>query len=52
MHLIGEGEARIDIVSLKVMTQGGLSDRDVRWAVTIIQANHDLFLDAWRKYHG
>jgi len=35
-----------------VMTQGGLSDRDVRRAVTIIQANHDLFLDAWRKYHG
>lgn len=52
VHVIADGEARIDIGSLKVMTQGGLSDRDVRRAVTIIQANHDLFLDAWRKYHG
>lgn len=51
-HVIGEGEARIDIVSLKVITQGGMSDRDVHRAVDAIEENQALFLDAWRKYHG
>lgn len=51
-HVIGEGEARIDIVSLKVITQGGMSDRDVRRAVDAIEENQALFLEAWRKYHG
>lgn len=51
-HVIGEGEARIDIVSLQVITQGGMSDRDVHRAVDAIEENQALFLDAWRKYHG
>lgn len=51
-HVFGDGEARIDIISLKVMTQGGLSDRDVRRAVDVIEAHQDLFLETWRRYHG
>lgn len=51
-HVVGEGEARIDIINLKVMTQGGMSDRDVRRAVAVIGENRRLFLDTWRKYHG
>jgi hypothetical protein len=51
-HVFGDGEARIDIVSLSVITQGGMSDRDVRRAVDVIEANRQLFLDTWRKYHG
>jgi hypothetical protein len=51
-HVLGSGEARIDIVTLKVITQGGMSDRDVRRAVDAIEANQTLFLDTWRKYHG
>ncbi|WFU08752.1 DUF4160 domain-containing protein [Rhizobium sp. CB3090] len=51
-HVVGEGEARIDIVTLIVITQGGMSDRDVRRAVATIEANQQLILDTWRKYHG
>jgi hypothetical protein len=51
-HVVGEGEARIDIINLSVITQGGMSDRDVRRAVEVIEANQQLFLDTWRKYHG
>jgi hypothetical protein len=51
-HVFGDGEARIDIVTLKVMTQGRLSDKDVRRAVAVIEANQALFLETWRKYHG
>jgi hypothetical protein len=52
VHVVGAGEARIDIVTLAVVTQGGMSDRDVRRAVDVIEANRQMFLDAWRKYHG
>ena len=52
VHVFGNGEARIDIVRLSVITQGGMSDRDVRRAVDVIEANRHLFLDVWRKYHG
>lgn len=52
VHVYGDGEARIDIASLKVMTQGGMPDRDVRRAVDTIEANRDRFLEVWRKYHG
>ncbi|WJR65488.1 DUF4160 domain-containing protein [Neorhizobium sp. CSC1952] len=52
VHVYGDGEARIDIVTLKVLTQGGMSDRDVRRAVAVIEANRQLFQETWRKYHG
>lgn len=51
-HVFSDGEARIDIVNLSVITQGGMSDRDVRRAVDIIEAKQQLFLDTWRKYDG
>ncbi len=52
VHVYGDGEARIDVVTLKVLTQGGMSDRDVRRAVAILDANRELLLETWRKYHG
>lgn len=52
VHVYGDGEARIDIETLMVMTQGGMSDRDVRRAVQVIGDNQKLFQDVWRKYHG
>ncbi|RWX77286.1 DUF4160 domain-containing protein [Neorhizobium lilium] len=52
VHVVGEGEARIDITNLAVITQGGMSDRDVRRAVSVIEENQELFLETWRKHHG
>ncbi len=52
VHVIGDGEARIDIIDLKVITQGGMSDRDVRRAMTVVEENRQLLLDTWRHYHG
>ncbi|XUY27525.1 DUF4160 domain-containing protein [Agrobacterium sp. rho-8.1] len=52
VHVYGEGESRIDIVNLAVITQGAMSDRDVRRAVAVIEENQRLFLDIWRQYHG
>lgn len=50
--VIGDGEARIDIETLTVMTQGNMSDRDVRRAVAVIEDHRQLFLDTWRLCHG
>jgi hypothetical protein len=52
VHVYGDGEARVDILTLEVLTQGRMSDRDVRRAVTVIEANWQLFQETWRKYHG
>jgi hypothetical protein len=52
VHVYGDGEARIDIVTLKVITQGGMSDRDVRRAAEEIGARQALFMDMWTRYHG
>ena len=52
VHVFGDGEARIDMVNLKVISQGGMSDRDLRRAAAVIEANQQLFLDTWRRYHG
>jgi hypothetical protein len=52
VHVYGDGEARIDIATLKVLSQGGMSDRDVRRAVAVIEENGELFQQTWRKYHG
>lgn len=52
VHVYGEGEARIDIHQLTVITQGGMSDRDVRRAVAVIEENQQMFIEAWRRYHG
>ncbi|KAB1088037.1 DUF4160 domain-containing protein [Neorhizobium galegae] len=43
VHVYGDGEARINIETLKVLTQGGMSDRDVRRAAEVIEANRQLF---------
>jgi hypothetical protein len=48
-HVYGEGEARIGLV---VLAQGGMSDRDVRRAVAVIEENRKLFMETWRRYHG
>ena len=52
VHVIGDGEARIDIIDLKVITQGGMSDRDVRRAMIVVEENRQLLLDTGRHYHG
>ncbi|WP_105385889.1 DUF4160 domain-containing protein [Neorhizobium alkalisoli] len=52
VHVYGDGEARIDIATLKVLSQGGMSDADVRRAVAVIEENRELFQQTWRKYHG
>lgn len=52
VHVYGNGEARIDTLTLKVITQGGLSDRDVRKAVEEVRTYQPLFLETWRRCHG
>ncbi|MGE6741896.1 DUF4160 domain-containing protein [Allorhizobium pseudoryzae] len=52
VHVYGNGEARISILTSQVITQGGLSDRDVRLAARVVDDHRPLLLEIWRKYHG
>ena len=57
VHVIGSGaEARIALGDERerpwVMTNDGLSRRDVIEALAEIERNRDLLMQRWRKIHG
>jgi hypothetical protein len=47
-----EGEAVIEIESLKIRTVRGMRERDVARAVEIVSRNARKLMTAWRKIHG
>lgn len=48
----GEGEARIDLVNLKVISNRRMSKRDLSVALAIIGEQQTMFLESWRRIHG
>ncbi len=52
LHVYGDGEARIDIASLQLLSVRGMSRRDVLRAVAIVAAHQDEFLERWESIHG
>ncbi len=51
-HVYGDGEARINILDLTILSNRGMKKRDLRTALTIIQANQRLFIEKWECIHG
>ena len=51
-HVYGEGEARIHILDLTVLSNRGMKKRDLSVALAIIQANQQLFIEKWESIHG
>lgn len=52
VHVYGDGETRIDILSLKVMSVRGMKKRDIAVALAIIEENRRLFVEKWNDIHG
>lgn len=44
-HVYGDGEARIDILDLTVISNRGMKTRDLSVALAIAQANKRLFIE-------
>lgn len=51
-HVYGDGEARISILDLTVLSNRGMNKRDLSVALTIVQANKRLFIEKWESIHG
>ncbi|MDI6027314.1 DUF4160 domain-containing protein [Corticibacterium sp. UT-5YL-CI-8] len=52
VHVYGDGEARIDMVKLTVISNRGMKKRDLSTALTIVQANRLMFVEKWNEIHG
>ena len=52
VHVYGDGEVRIDIVSLRVLSARSMSKRDVARALTVTAANRAYFMERWTNIHG
>ncbi|SCX35227.1 DUF4160 domain-containing protein [Agrobacterium rosae] len=52
VHAYGDGEARIDIIQMTVMSSRGMKKPDLAAALAIVQANRALFLKKWEEIHG
>ncbi|ODT79730.1 MAG: hypothetical protein ABS76_19365 [Pelagibacterium sp. SCN 64-44] len=52
LHVYGDGEARIDIMTLRVLSVRGMSQRDVSRALGTIAEKRDYFLQCWTDIHG
>lgn len=51
-HVYGDGEARINILDLTVISNRGMKKGDLSVALAIVQANKRLFIEKWEIIHG
>ncbi|WIY53724.1 DUF4160 domain-containing protein [Devosia sp. YIM 151766] len=52
VHVYGDGEARIDIVNLNVLSVRGMSKRDTVRALSVVSRHRSYFLHCWTDIHG
>lgn len=52
VHVYGDGEARIDMLNLRVLSIRGMSKRDAARALMVVALNRADFLERWTKIHG
>lgn len=52
LHVYGDGEARIDILRVEVMSNRGMSKRELSRALAIVRDERAMFLEKWSEIHG
>ncbi|KRA55716.1 DUF4160 domain-containing protein [Devosia sp. Root635] len=52
LHVYGDGEARINIAQLAVISNRGMSKRDLTRALNIVLEYQEMFLNKWHDIHG
>ena len=52
LHVYGDGEARIDIVRLAVISNRGMSKRELTRALNMVLEHREMFLNKWHDIHG
>ena len=51
LHVYGDGEARINISLVTVISNRGMSKRDLTRALNIVLEHREMFLGNWRDIH-
>lgn len=52
VHVYGDGEARIDILQVEVISNRGMSKRDLSVALAIVREQQIQLLKRWNDIHG
>ena len=52
VHVYGDGEARIDVIGMAVLSNRGMTRRDLARALAVVQREQNLFLERWKEIHG
>ena len=52
VHVYGDGEARIDLLNLRVLSARGMTKRDVARALVAVTQNREYMLGRWAEIHG
>jgi hypothetical protein len=52
LHVYGDGEARIDILNVRVLSVRGMSKRDVARALFVVGKRQQQFMQRWLDIHG
>lgn len=48
----GDGEAKFEVVDIKLIFNSGLKNKDLRLAEAIIEENREIIIAKWTEYHG
>ena len=51
VHVYGDGEARIDIIKIAVISARGMNKRDVARALNVVLAHRETLLKKWHDIH-
>jgi hypothetical protein len=52
LHVYGDGEARIDILRVSVISNRGMKQRDLALALDIVEQKKAMLLMKWQEIHG
>jgi hypothetical protein len=52
VHVYGDGEARIGVDAVAVLSNRRMSKRDLAVALSIVQQQRAIFLEKWYEIHG
>lgn len=47
-----DGEAKFEIIPVRLISNKGLKPKDVKLAESIIEENKELLIEKWHEYHG
>jgi len=48
----GDGEAKFEVENIRMISNRGMKNKDLKLAEAIIWENQDIIISKWKNYHG